>query len=52
LSAGSHHADWFEAMLPDVLAGFRSPEKARKAFEEAALCLSVMRRAYERPVGF
>jgi predicted dehydrogenase len=52
LSAGSHHADWFEAMLPDVLAGFRSPEKARKAFEEAALCLSVIRRAYERPVGF
>ena len=47
LSAGSHHADWFAAMLPDVLTSFRSPEKARAAFDEAALCLSVIRRAYE-----
>lgn len=47
LSAGSHHADWFAAMLPDVLASFRSPEKAQAAFDEAALCLSVIRRAYE-----
>ena len=47
LSAGSHHADWFAAMLPDVLAAFRSPKKARAAFDEAALCLSVIRRAYE-----
>jgi hypothetical protein len=47
LSAGSHHADWFAAMLPDVLASFRSPEKARASFDEAALCLSVIRRAYE-----
>jgi predicted dehydrogenase len=51
LSAGSHHADWFEAMLPDVLASFRSPEKARETFEEAALCLSVIRRAYQLPPG-
>ncbi|MFL6519371.1 MAG: Gfo/Idh/MocA family protein [Chthoniobacterales bacterium] len=47
LSAGSHHADWFTAMLPDVMAGFRSPEKARASFDEAALCLSVIRSAYE-----
>jgi len=47
LSAGSHHADWFAAMLPDVLATFRSLEKAQAAFDEAALCLSVIRRAYE-----
>jgi predicted dehydrogenase len=47
LSAGSHHADWFAAMLPDVLASFRSPENAQAAFDEAALCLSVIRRAYE-----
>jgi predicted dehydrogenase len=51
LSAGSHHADWFETMLPDVLASFRSPEKARESFEEAALCLSVIRRAYQLPFG-
>ena len=47
LSTGSHHADWFAAMLPDVLAGFRSPETARASFDEAALCLSVIRRAYQ-----
>ena len=47
LSAGSHHADWFEAMLPDVIASFRAPETARASLEEAALCLSVIRRAYQ-----
>lgn len=47
LSAGSHHADWFAAMLPDMLAAFRSPERAQAGFDEAALCLSVIRRAYE-----
>jgi predicted dehydrogenase len=46
LSAGSHHADWFAAMLPNVIANFRSPESARQ-FDEAALCLSVIRRAYQ-----
>ncbi|MEY2489931.1 MAG: hypothetical protein QOC70_1873 [Verrucomicrobiota bacterium] len=47
LSAGSHHADWFAAMLPDVITSFRQPEFASESFEEAALCLSVIRRAYE-----
>jgi len=47
LSAGSHHPDWFAAMLPDVIAQFRSPEKALASFDEAALCLSTIRRAYE-----
>ena len=47
LSAGSHHADWFAAMLPDVLASFHRPELALQSFEEAALCLSVIRRAYQ-----
>ena len=47
LSAGSHHADWFAAMLPDVVAAFRTPETARASLEEAALCLSVIRRAYQ-----
>ena len=46
LSAGSHHADWFAAMLPDVLASFRAPEISRASLDEAALCLSVIRRAY------
>jgi len=47
LSAGSHHADWFAAMVPDVIASFHAPETARESFDEAALCLSVIRRAYE-----
>lgn len=46
LSAGSHHADWFAAMLPQVIASFHQPETALESFEEAALCLSVIRRAY------
>lgn len=48
LSAGSHHADWFEAMLPDVIEKFREPEKALVSFEEAARCLQLIRVAYER----
>jgi predicted dehydrogenase len=47
LSAGSHHADWFEAMLPDVIASFREPERSRATLHEAATCLSAIRRAYE-----
>jgi predicted dehydrogenase len=47
LSAGSHHADWFAAMLPLIVKFFQEPETAREAFAEAALCLSVIRRAYE-----
>lgn len=46
LSAGSHHADWFAGMLPDVIAGFRQPQVALESFDEAALCLSMIRRAY------
>ncbi|MEP6698169.1 MAG: Gfo/Idh/MocA family oxidoreductase [Verrucomicrobiota bacterium] len=47
LSAGSHHADWFEAMLPDVLASFQQPARALESFNEAAICLSVIRQAYQ-----
>ncbi|MGZ5001560.1 MAG: Gfo/Idh/MocA family protein [Chthoniobacterales bacterium] len=46
LSAGSHHADWFEAMLPDMIAAFHDPELAWPKFEEAANCLAVIREAY------
>ena len=46
LSAGSHHPDWFAAMLPDVLESFRNPALAHPAFEEAAECLSIIQRAY------
>jgi predicted dehydrogenase len=47
LSAGSHHSDWFAAMLPDVIESFHRPEAALESFDEAALCLSVIRRAYQ-----
>jgi predicted dehydrogenase len=47
LSTGSHHADWFAAMLPDVIASFRESARALASFDEAALCLSVIRRAYQ-----
>ncbi len=47
LSAGSHHADWFSAMLPEVVASFRQPQAALESFDEAALCLSVISRAYQ-----
>ena len=47
LSAGSHHADWFAAMLPDVVKAFRHPEGADEALQEAAECLAIIRRAYE-----
>jgi predicted dehydrogenase len=47
LSAGSHHPDWFAAMLPDIMASFRSPENTWESFDEAALCLSVIRSAYQ-----
>jgi predicted dehydrogenase len=46
LSAGSHHADWFTAMLPDVVDAFRHPEHSRPLFEEAATCLRVIETAY------
>lgn len=48
LSAGSHHADWFAAMLPDVLGAFRNVPNAQRMFEEAAECLRVIRIAYKR----
>jgi predicted dehydrogenase len=47
LSAGSHHPDWFEAMLPEVVACFRDPARARLGLDEAASCLSIIREAYQ-----
>ena len=48
LSAGSHHSDWFTAMLPDIVRSFSQQDLALKSFEEAALCLEVIQRAYSR----
>ena len=46
LSAGSHHDDWFAAMLPDVVACFRQPTRSRPLVDEAAQCLSIIQQAY------
>jgi predicted dehydrogenase len=46
LSSGSHHEDWFAAMLPDVVAAFGDRDAARRLFDEAAECLRIIQLAY------
>jgi len=46
LSSGSHHEDWFTAMLPAVVACFRHPALAHPLFDEAVECLSIIQQAY------
>ena len=46
LSAGSHHADWFTAMLPDVVASFRAPLQSRALLDEAEHCIRLIEQAY------
>ena len=48
LSAGSHHPDWFAAMLPEILAAIRNPALSRPGLEEAAVCLTTINAAYEQ----
>jgi predicted dehydrogenase len=48
LSAGSHHADWFTAMLPDVVQCFLDPDRSRPLFDEASQCLSIIDEAYRQ----
>jgi predicted dehydrogenase len=52
LSAGSHHADWFAAMLPEVVAAFKDPGLATPAFEQAAQCLTIIQQAYQSDLSF
>lgn len=46
LSGGSHHADWFAAFIPDLAGYFKDPLSSRVAFDEAAACFDIIRRAY------
>jgi predicted dehydrogenase len=46
LSAGSHHADWFTAMLPDVVDAFGAPRQSRVLLDEAEQCLWLIEQAY------
>jgi predicted dehydrogenase len=47
LSGGSHHADWFETLIPQIAGCFRNPTASRAAFDEAAACYRIIRRAYD-----
>lgn len=47
LSAGSHHADWFSAMLPDFLREIRDPAHRGENFREAGWCLALTSAAYQ-----
>src|SRR5262249_48915635 len=38
LSAGSHHADWFQSLLPDFLTEIQTPSKRGANFREAGWC--------------
>lgn len=47
LSAGSHHADWFQALLPDFVKEVRDPAARGANFREAGWCLALMASAYQ-----
>lgn len=47
LSAGSHHADWFQALLPDFIAEMQDPSKRGTNLREAGWCLALTSGAYE-----
>ena len=47
LSAGSHHADWFQTLLPQFLEEIKNPEKRGVNFKEAGWCLALTAAAYQ-----
>jgi predicted dehydrogenase len=46
LSAGSHHADWFQSLLPAFVEEIRDPSKRGTNFREAGWCLALTSSAY------
>jgi len=46
LSEGSHHADWFQALLPDFIEELKNPAKRGANFREAGWCVALTRAAY------
>lgn len=46
LSAGSHHEDWFRALLPQFVAEVRDPEARGVNLREAAWCAALTAAAY------
>ncbi len=47
LSAGSHHADWFRALLPDFVREVRDDQARGANFREAGWCLALTNGAYQ-----
>lgn len=47
LSAGSHHEDWFRALLPDFLEEMQNPAQRGKNLREAGWVTALMASAYE-----
>lgn len=47
LSAGSHHADWFSDLLPDVGRAFEGPASSRPMLDEAGATLTTIQHAYD-----
>lgn len=46
LSGGSHHADWFAALIPQLVEYFSRPQTSFVILDEAAACLDIIHRAY------
>ena len=47
LSAGSHHADWFQTLLPEFISEIKNPAKRGVNFQEAGWCLALTSAAYQ-----
>ncbi|MFA5975419.1 MAG: Gfo/Idh/MocA family oxidoreductase [Elusimicrobiota bacterium] len=47
LSAGSHHAEWFEALWPDFVEEVHNPAKRGANLKEAGWCLALLQAAYQ-----
>jgi predicted dehydrogenase len=47
LSAGSHHADWFQVLFPNFLEEIKNPAKRGENFREAGWCLALTSGAYQ-----
>ncbi len=47
LSAGSHHADWFQALFPTFIEEIKNPVQRGANFKEAGWCLALTTAAYQ-----
>lgn len=47
LSTGSHHADWFESLLPMFVVEVKDPAKRGRNLREAGWCLALTSAAYQ-----